>query len=55
MLWKQVLTCIVLMAATAGAQTGSSAPTKKPLKAAAAASVEKNGKHRKNGPAAKVF
>src|SRR5579864_3616204 len=41
MLWKRSLTCIVLMAVTAGAQTGK-APTKKPLSAAAAASVEKN-------------
>ena len=40
MLWKRVLSCIVLMALTAGAQTGS-APTKKPLQPSAAASVEK--------------
>lgn len=40
MLWKQILTCVVLIAATAAAQTGS-APTKKPLQPSAAASVEK--------------
>jgi putative endopeptidase len=40
MLWKQVLPCLVMMVVTAGAQTGS-APTKKPLKESAAASVEK--------------
>jgi putative endopeptidase len=40
MLWKQVLPCLVMMMVTAGAQTGS-APTKKPLKESAAASVEK--------------
>ena len=53
MLWKRILSCIVLMAVTAGAQTGS-APTKKPLEPAAAASVEKteSGKDR---PAAQIF
>ncbi|MGB8128353.1 MAG: M13 family metallopeptidase [Candidatus Angelobacter sp.] len=40
MLWKQILTCVVMVAATAAAQTGS-APTKKPLEPSAAASVEK--------------
>ena len=41
MLWKQILACVVLTAATAVAETGS-APTKKPLDPAAAASVQKN-------------
>src|SRR6185312_15794930 len=40
MFWKRTLTCIFLMTVTAGAQTGS-APTKKPLKPSAAASVQK--------------
>ncbi len=40
MLWKRILSCVVLTAVAAVAQTGS-APTKKPLEPAAAASVEK--------------
>jgi putative endopeptidase len=46
MLWKQILTCVVMVAATAAAQTGS-APTKKPLEPSAAASVEKTEKAEK--------
>ncbi len=54
MLWKRSLTCIVLMAVTAGAQTGS-APTKKPLKASAAASVDKTESTEKTVPRPKSF
>jgi len=54
MLWKRILTCIVLMAATAGAQTGT-APSKKPLKASAAASVDKTESTEKTVPRPKSF
>ena len=40
MLWKRILTCVVLTAATAVAQTGS-APSKQPLKKSAQDSVQK--------------
>src|ERR1051326_6018778 len=54
MLWKRVLPTIVLMAIAAGAQTGS-APTKKPLGAAAAASVQKTESAEKTVPRPKSF
>src|SRR6478736_10176529 len=54
MLWKRVLPCIVLMALTAGAQTGS-APTKKPLQPSAAASVEKTENTEKTVPRPKSY